>query len=132
MTAGTRHMEGPRHEGVLTHPRGVGHSDAMASTVTDVPGRSRYEIAVDGTVLGSTTYRRRPGLIFLLHTEIDAAHAGEGLGSLLVKAVLDTARTEGLAVLPFCPFFRSFIDRHREYLDLVPVERRAKFGLDAG
>jgi uncharacterized protein len=35
-----------------------------------------------------------------------------------------------LAVLPYCPFVRGFIDRHREYLDLLPVERRAKFGLD--
>jgi uncharacterized protein len=57
---------------------------------------------------------------------------GEGLGTLLVEAALDTARARGLAVLPYCPFVQSFIDRHREYLDLVPFDRRAKFSLDAG
>ena len=107
-------------------------SDAMAPTVTDVSDRRRFEIEVDGAVLGFAYYRRRPGVISFLHTEIDPAREGEGLGTLLVKAALDTARAEGLAVLPYCPFFRGFIDRHREYLDLVPVERRAKFALDDG
>jgi uncharacterized protein len=37
-----------------------------------------------------------------------------------------------LAVLPYCPFVQGFIARHREYLDLVPVERRPKFALDDG
>jgi uncharacterized protein len=105
-------------------------SDAMAPTVTDVSDRRRFEIEVDGAVLGFAEYRRRPGVISFTHTEIDPAHEGEGLGTLLVKAALDTARGEGLAVLPYCPFVQGFIDRHREYLDLVPVERRAKFGLD--
>jgi hypothetical protein len=104
----------------------------MAPTVTDVSDRRRFELEVDGTVLGFAEYRRSPGVITLLHTEIDAAHEGKGLGALLVEAALDTARAEGLAVLPFCPFVRDFIDRHREYLDLVPVERRAEFGLDDG
>jgi uncharacterized protein len=107
-------------------------SDAMAPTVTDVSDRRRFEIEVDGAVLGFAEYRRRPGVITFLHTEIDPAHEGEGLGTLLVEAALDTARAEGLAVLPYCPFVRGFIDRHREYLDLVPVERRAKFALDDG
>ena len=107
-------------------------SDAMAPTVTDVSDRRRFEIAVDGAVLGFAEYRRRPGVISFIHTEIDPAREGEGLGTLLVKAALDTARAEGLAVLPYCPFVRGFIDRHREYLDLVPVERRANFTLDDG
>jgi uncharacterized protein len=102
----------------------------MAPTVTDVSDRRRFEIAVDGALLGFAEYRRRPGVITFLHTEIDPAREGEGLGTLLVKAALDTARAEGLAVLPYCPFVQGFIARHREYLDLVPVERRAKFGLD--
>jgi predicted GNAT family acetyltransferase len=106
-------------------------SDAVAPTVTDVSDRRRFEIAVDGAVLGFAEYRRRPGVISFTHTEIDPARKGEGLGTLLVKAALDTARAEELAVLPYCPFVQGFINRHREYLDLVPVDRRAKFGLDA-
>jgi uncharacterized protein len=103
--------------------------DAAAPTVTDVSDRRRFEIAIDGAVLGFVEYRRRPGIISFLHTEINPARNGEGLGTLLVKAALDTARAEGLAVLPYCPFVQGFINRHRDYLDLVPAERRAKFAL---
>jgi predicted GNAT family acetyltransferase len=106
--------------------------DALAPTVTDASDRKRFEIAIDGTVLGFAEYRRRPGYISLLHTEIDPTHNGQGLGTLLVKAALDTARAEGLAVLPYCPFVQGFIARHREYLELVPAGRRAKFALDDG
>ena len=104
--------------------------DATAPAVSDASDRKRFEIPVGETVLGYVEYRRRPGVISLLHTEIDPAHNGEGLGTLLVKAVLDTARADGLVVQPYCPFVQGFIDRHREYLDLVPPERRANFGLD--
>ena len=105
-------------------------ADALAPTVTDAPDRSRFEIAIDGAVLGFAEYRRRPGFISFLHTEIDPARNGEGLGTLLVKAALDSARAEGLAVLPYCPFVQGYIARHREYLELVPAGRRAKFALD--
>jgi uncharacterized protein len=105
-------------------------SDTTAPTVTDVSHRRRFEIAVDGAVVGFAEYRRRPGVISLTHTEIDPARKDQGLGTLLVKTALDTARAQGLAVLPYCPFVQGFINRHREYLDLVPVQRRAKFALD--
>jgi uncharacterized protein len=104
----------------------------MTPTVTDVPERRRFEIEVDGGVVGFAEYERRPGVIAFVHTEVDPSHDGAGLGALLVRAALDAARAQGLAVLPFCPFVRGFIDRHREYLDLVPVERRAKLGLGDG
>jgi len=101
----------------------------MNPTVSDAADRKRIEIAVDGTVLGYVEYRRRPGVISLLHTEIDPARNGEGLGTRLIEGALDIARAEGLAVQPYCPFVQRFIARHREYLDLIPAARRADFGL---
>ena len=95
----------------------------------DVADRDRFEIDVDGAVAGFLQYRRRPGTIAFLHTEIDTEHEGEGLGGILASAALVAARREDLRVLPFCPFVRSYIERHPEYLDLVPAERRAGFGL---
>ena len=110
----------------------VRESDVMTPTVTDVPERRRFEIDVDGDVVGFAEYERRPGVIAFVHTEVDPSQDGAGVGTQLVTAALDAARAQGLAVLPFCPFVRGFIDRHREYLDLVPVERRAKLGLGDG
>ena len=102
------------------------------STVRDAPERHRFEIEVDGDLVGFVRYRRRPGAIEFMHTEIDPEREGGGLGGVLVAAALREARSEGVQVLPFCPFVRSYIDHHGEYVDLVPEERRAEFGLNGG
>jgi uncharacterized protein len=99
------------------------------STVHDAPERDRFEIEVDGALVGFVQYRRKPGVIAFVHTEIDPEREGAGLGSVLVSGALDEARREGAQVLPLCPFVRSFLQRHSEYADLVPEERRAEFGL---
>ncbi|HEV7564123.1 MAG TPA: GNAT family N-acetyltransferase [Solirubrobacterales bacterium] len=103
---------------------------AALPTVADAPARERFELSLDGEVVGFTTYHRTPRALALSHTEVDPAHEGEGLASQLIAGALDAARAEGLAVLPFCPFVRRFIEEHREYLDLVPAQRRAEFKLD--
>jgi predicted GNAT family acetyltransferase len=105
--------------------------DGTDIRVIDVPERSRFEVRVDGEIAGFTEYRRRPGLIAFIHTLIDPRFEGHGLGSQLVRTALSVARSEGLAVLPFCPFVRGYIADHTEYLDLVPEDMRAKFDLPA-
>jgi len=97
--------------------------------VVDVPERDRFEILVGDELAGFAEYRRRPGLLAFTHTEIDPAFEGKGLGSRLVRAALDAARTEGLQVLPFCPFVNEYLVRHPELADLVPAEHRERFGL---
>ena len=97
--------------------------------VVDAQERSRFEIHVDGEVAGFSEYRRRPGRIAFIHTLIDPRFEGHGLGSQLVSSALSAARSEGLSVLPFCPFVRGYIAGHAEYLDLVPEGARANFEL---
>jgi uncharacterized protein len=102
---------------------------SVAVAVHDNPQAQRYEAAVGGTLAGFTAYRMQPGLITFVHTEVDDAFEGHGVGSILIREALDDARRRDLDVLPFCPFVNSFIDEHREYLDLVPASRREEFGL---
>ena len=90
---------------------------------------SRFEIRVDGETAGFAAYHRRPGVIAFVHTEIDPRFEGQGLASQLIKTALSRARAEGAAVLPFCPFVRSYIAEHGEYVDLVPSDMRAEFQL---
>lgn len=90
---------------------------------------SRYEIRLDGKPAGFLRYRLRLGLIELVHTEIDEELEGRGLGGRLIAFALDDARERGLAVLPFCPFVEDYIQRHRQYAELVPEGRREGFGL---
>jgi len=102
------------------------------ATVSDNAERHRFELTVAGDVAGFAEYRDRGNRRAFTHTVVDDAYEGQGLGSTLVRFVLDDARTRGLAVLPFCPFVRSFIEHHPdEYVDLVPEAERAKFGLAA-
>jgi uncharacterized protein len=97
--------------------------------VADAPERDRYELSVDGEMVGFATYRARPGLIAFVHTEVDEHLQGRGLGDRLIRFALEDARARGLAVLPFCPFVKAFIERHREFETLVPGTYRERFGL---
>jgi len=97
--------------------------------VADAPERRRYELLLDGEVAGFSAYRLRPGLIAFLHTEVDERVQGRGLADRLISFALEDARARDLAVLPFCPFVKAFIERHREFEALVPEARRGQFGL---
>jgi uncharacterized protein len=97
--------------------------------VRDNRDEERYEASVEGDLAGVAVYRSRPGLIAFMHTEVDSAFKGAGVGSTLVREALDDARRRGLDVLPFCPFVNSYIESHRDYVDLVPESRWEAFGL---
>lgn len=104
-------------------------SDDPTIAVSDAPERERYEIRVDGELAGFATYKAQPQQIAFKHTEVDDRFEGRGLAGKLIAFALDDARGRGLAVLPFCPFVKAYIQRHREYADLVPEDRRGEFDL---
>jgi predicted GNAT family acetyltransferase len=87
--------------------------------VTDNAAESRYEIHVDGRPAGLIRYVLEDDTIALVHTEVDAAIEGHGLGGKLVSGALDDARARGLRVRPLCPFVAAYVKRHPEYADLI-------------
>jgi predicted GNAT family acetyltransferase len=54
-----------------------------------------------------------------VHTEVDDAFEGQGLGSQLAAGALDDVRRLGKRVVPRCPFIAKFIAHHPEHQDLV-------------
>jgi len=96
-------------------------------SVVDNPGACRFEVLVGGEVAGFAEYRRNASTVAFTHTVIEDGFQGRGLGAVLAGHVLGQTREAGLQVLPFCPFIRSYIQRHPEYADLVPAERRVEF-----
>jgi predicted GNAT family acetyltransferase len=94
-------------------------SPQESTEVSDAPERSRFEITVDGELAGFVLYRLGPGRITFVHTEIDEAYEGKGLGGKLARAALDTARARSLTVRPNCPFIKGWIAKHPDYADLV-------------
>ncbi len=87
--------------------------------ITDNPDARRFEARLGGKVAGFVQYRAMPDEIVFIHTEVDPAFEGRGVGSVLAAGVLDAARQRGLGVVPRCPFIARYIQRHPDYADLV-------------
>ena len=115
----------------MSEQDGTPTEGAGAETVeiADHPESERYEVHIDGALAGFADYQRGPGQIAFTHTEIDSAFGGRGLAGQLARKSLDDARASGLTVLPFCPFYRGWIAKHPDYIELVPQARRAEFDL---
>jgi predicted GNAT family acetyltransferase len=90
----------------------------MQDTIKDIAAKSRFELEVEGDV-AFASYRRANGELTIFHTEVPVALRGRGIGSRLVRAVLDEIRRRGMRVVPRCSFVRSVIERNPEYRDLL-------------
>ncbi|MGD9702180.1 MAG: GNAT family N-acetyltransferase [Acidimicrobiia bacterium] len=87
--------------------------------MTDNEARSRYEISVDGHVVGSADYQRTNDRVVLPHTIVTPSMRGRGLAAILVQHALDEARTWGCTVVPVCWYVAQYVDEHPEYADLL-------------
>ena len=98
--------------------------------VSDNPDRHRFEIDLGDGTLAIAVYMLAPGKITFTHTEVPREHGGKGLGTLLIRTALDSARKRGLRVVPVCPFFAAYMRKHAEVQDLVDPAYRPLLGLD--
>jgi predicted GNAT family acetyltransferase len=85
----------------------------------------RYAAYVEGRQVGHASAILVRQTVLLPHVEVDPAMHDLGIGSLLVRRVLDDARAEGHTVLALCPFARRWADLHPAYRDVV---RRPRAG----
>ena len=79
---------------------------------------SRYELVLDGAVVGIADFVMADEVMVLPHTVIDPDRRAQGLGDLLVEGVLADARKRGNAVDPQCWFVREYLDRHPDAADV--------------
>ena len=86
--------------------------------VTHNTARHRFEITQDGHT-AVLDYMTAGNKLVLTHTGVPQELEGKGIGTSLVKAALDHARSASLKVDPQCPFVGKYIERHSEYADLV-------------
>jgi uncharacterized protein len=90
--------------------------------VRDNPAALRYELVDDSTVIGEIRYRREPGAIALVHTDVAPAYEGHGFASMLIEGALQDLRARGLRVIPICPLVHDWIGKHPEFGDLVVAD----------
>jgi predicted GNAT family acetyltransferase len=91
----------------------------VANRVVDNPAALRYELWTDEVLAGWIQYTRAGDVVTLVHTDVDPAFEGRGLGSVLVAGTLDDVRSRGKRIRPLCPFVAAYLRRHPEYADLV-------------
>ena len=89
----------------------------MSNNVRDNSALHRFELDTDGHISFSE-YQRGNGVLTIMHTEVPKELGGRGIGSTLIRGVLDAARAQGLKVKPLCPFAKAYVERHPDYADL--------------
>jgi len=90
----------------------------MGHDIRDNTSRNRFEMDA-GNDVAIVNYRLSPGVIMLTHTEVPEELEGQGLGSTIVRGVLQIVRTRGLKVVPACEFVSAFIRKNPEFQDLL-------------
>jgi predicted GNAT family acetyltransferase len=76
----------------------------MKVDVRPASDRNRYEIRVDGSVVGIADYVDRDERRLFTHTEIHPRVGGQGLGEKLVRYALDDTERRGLEPVGLCSF----------------------------
>ena len=109
---------------------GMGTEQAEGVQVRDNPALHRFEVDL-GEAVGVAVYTLMDGKIMFTHTEVPEEHEGKGIGTALIKAGLAAARDRGLQVIPICPFFARYMQRHSETQDLLEPAFSRVLGLEA-
>ncbi len=79
--------------------------------VVDRTEQNRFTLEVEGHE-AELTYHLDGDRLVLDHTGVPDALGGRGLGGVLVRAALERALADGLALVPRCPFARSWLEKH--------------------
>ena len=88
------------------------------AAVRDNKAQNRFELDLDGDV-AFANYRITPSAVIITHTETPRTLRGRGIASELVKGSLELIRADGRKVIAGCGFVVDYLNKHREYRDLI-------------
>ena len=83
----------------------------------DAAGK-RYEAVVEGH-RSVCDYELADGRMLFTHTFVPPELRGKGIAEQLVRTALADARAAGRKVVPACSYVARFIERHKEFGDLL-------------
>jgi uncharacterized protein len=90
----------------------------VTNAVRDNPARSRYELAIEGSV-AFIDYQRVGRLRVLRHAEVPPVLRGRGVAATLTAGALDLVREQGGRIEARCSYVADFIARNAQYQDLL-------------
>ena len=80
--------------------------------------KGRYVIRKEGVEAELTYSITTPTLIIADHTGVPDAFRGTGAGLALVQRLVADARSEGVKIVPLCPFVNAQRRKHPEWADV--------------
>ncbi len=78
----------------------------------------RYSIERDGDFAELTYSVASEKMVIADHTLVPEAWEGQGIGKLLLDALIRDAREKGFKIVPLCPFVNGQRRKHPEWADL--------------
>lgn len=79
----------------------------------------RYVASVNGHEAEMTYSKAGTSRIIIDHTAVPDALAGLGVGKEMVRRAVEDARTNGLKIIPLCPFAKAQLQKHKEWQDVL-------------
>ncbi len=88
----------------------------------------RYELPV-GDQVAVVVYNLSGQNLMITETLVPEALEGQGIASRLARHVIADAGERGLMILPVCPFFSAYLQKHPEHAAVVHPTYRDILGL---
>ncbi|TCV74634.1 hypothetical protein EDE05_103390 [Neorhizobium sp. R1-B] len=79
----------------------------------------RYIAELGGHYAEMSYSRASPQLIIIDHTGVPDKLRGKGVGQALALHAVEEARKGGWKIIPLCPFFKSQVERHPDWQDIL-------------
>jgi len=89
--------------------------------VVDEAAHHRFVLEQDSEV-SELVYRLNGDRLVLVHTGVPESLRGRGVAGRLVRAAAERAATEGLTVVPWCPYARRWLQDHPDTAATVAID----------
>lgn len=88
----------------------------------------RYELPI-GDQVAIVTYNLSGQNLMITETLVPEVLEGQGIASRLARHVVADAGERGLLILPVCPFFSAYLQKHPEHAAVVHPTYRCILGI---
>jgi uncharacterized protein len=103
--------------------------EAEPITIDNNTDKQQYEAKLNGKVVAFAEYRPIGQSVMFTHTEVNEDLEGKGVAGQLIRFALEDTKAKGMTAIPMCPFVKIFIQRHKDFIDVVHPSHRSVFGM---